>query len=218
MIKKILKSSLFQLTLSRLIAGYIWVVYRTTCWKYIGFENPTQYITESKSFLTCFWHGNLTMLPYAWTFEKPFHMLISAHKDGQLISKTVHHLGVQTVKGSTGKGGTQALRDILNLFKSEGYIGITPDGPRGPRHSISNGTITIAKLAKVDILPVTFSTKWGKTFKSWDHFFLPFPFSKGVIIWGDPIKISNEYSQDELKVTIKKALMHLQNTAQKMLK
>jgi len=178
-----------------LAAAYIGLVYRTSRWRKIGWHHPEAYWREKKPFILCFWHNRLLMSCFAWQ-GPPIHMLISAHGDGQLIAKTVAHYGVFTIKGSTSKGGTQALRAILKTLHDGGFVGITPDGPRGPRFSVSDGTYTIAKLSGVDILPLSYSTSRRKVLGSWDRFVLALPFSKGVLAWGEPITFTEWQAAD----------------------
>ena len=116
-------------------------------------------------------------------------MLISAHRDGQIIAKTVHHFGIETIEGSTTRGGLSALRSMLKTLRSGGYIGITPDGPRGPRMRVSGGIIDIARMSGAPILPCTFSARGAVALGSWDRFILARPFSRGVFVWGDPIRV-----------------------------
>ncbi len=201
----ILSYAVFRKTLAFLASLYIRFVHVTSSWTWIGREYPEDYIKNNKPFLTCFWHGRLVMLCYAWPSKiRPFHMLISHHHDGKLISETVGHFGIKTVAGSTNRGGTKALKQIVDFLKEGNVIGITPDGPRGPCHSVSEGTVAIAKLAKVDVLPVTFSTSRNKVFSSWDKFFLALPFSKGIIAWAPPIRgnLDKEILQEEIRLAL----------------
>ncbi len=179
-----------------LAAAYIGFVYRTSRWRKIDWHYPEAYWREKKPFIVCFWHNRLLMTCFAWQGPMPFHMLISAHGDGQLIAKTVGHYGIFTIPGSTSKGGTEALRAIMKTLKKGGVVGITPDGPRGPRFSVSEGTMTIAKLSGLDVLPVTFATSRRKILGSWDRFVLALPFSKGVLAWGAPIRFSDWQAPD----------------------
>ncbi len=212
MLKQFLKSDTGIFILSILASLYIRFVYWTSCWTKKNFHLPDQLLKEGKPFLTCFWHGRLLMLPYGWVGrttnpKHPFFMLISAHNDGRLISKTVHWFGIDTIKGSTNRGGMEAFREIVKKTRLGHVIGITPDGPRGPFESISPGTIKVADLGNMPILPITFSTSRAKIFKSWDRFFLPLPFSKGIIAWGDPIilkKGSLEENQNKVQNALRK--------------
>ena len=143
--KNLLKIDFFQSVAASVAALYIRLVFWTSCWTRINFEIPLDYLKKKKPFITCFWHARLLMLPYAWPGGKhTFYMLISAHKDGRLISKTVHHFDIETIAGSTQRGGTEALLQIVRLSKQGKTIGMTPDGPRGPRFQVSEGTVLAA--------------------------------------------------------------------------
>lgn len=139
------------------------------------------------------------MMPHCWDKTQPIHMLISSHPDGQLIAKTVAHFGIQTIAGSTTRGGTQALRNMLSALKAGEYIGVTPDGPRGPRMRASDGIVNIAKLAGVPVIPASFGIARRRVLGSWDRFILAWPFSRGVIVWGEPITIDRNLDDAQLE-------------------
>lgn len=216
--KKILKFNIVQSSVAFLASLYIRLVYVTTRWKHIHFEIPNSYLQKEKSFLTCFWHARLLMLPYAWkTKQYPFYMLISAHKDGRLISKIVRHFGIKTVAGSTKKGGLSALLHMVHLSRQQCTLGITPDGPRGPAFAVSEGTLMAAYLMKTDLIPVTYAVSKKKLLPTWDTFVLPFPFSKGVLLWGQPIPYPlSKKDFSKTAVCLKQALDDLCQEAEKM--
>lgn len=186
--KYLLKQTWVQDIVAFLVALYVRLIHVTCLWEKVGFNVPAQYMKENKPFITCFWHARLLLLPYAWPGKKDtFYMLISAHKDGRIISKTVAPFGIRTVEGSTKKKGTEALLKMVRLSRMGKTLGITPDGPKGPCGAVSEGTVMAAYLAKADLIPVTYAVKRHKRLSSWDRFFLPFPFSKGVLMWGTPV-------------------------------
>jgi len=215
LLKAFFQSNSGQSFLAGLAAFYIRLVYYTTRWQKVGFEIPIRYLDQNKPFITVFWHAKLFMLAYAWPSIKPFYMLISYHHDGKLISRTVGHFGIQTIFGSTNRGGIHALKNIFSQLKQGNVIGITPDGPRGPRHSIAKGLLHIAHKANVDIIPVSYATTHGKFFRSWDRFFLPFPFGKGLLAWGDPIKEPQTFKLSSLEKSLEKHLKELDDTLNK---
>ncbi|NPA66080.1 MAG: lysophospholipid acyltransferase family protein [Epsilonproteobacteria bacterium] len=125
------------------------------------------------------WHGDLLMLPYLYyQYRKKPHakVLISDHFDGLLISKTIRYFGLGTIAGSTNRNAVKALIQGIKALK-EGYdIGITPDGPKGPRHQVSDGVIVMAQKAKADVVMVAIKpTKYWQV-NSWDKFKVPKPF------------------------------------------
>lgn len=195
-LKHLLQSSSVIRIVAWLASHYMWLVYKTTRWKKLHWEIPERYWKEGKPFIGCFWHNRLMMTTFNWAGPGTFHMLISAHRDGQLIARTVKHFGIETIAGSSSRGGTEALRAILKILKEGNCIGITPDGPRGPRFQASEGIVQIAKLSGLDILPASYATSRRKVLKTWDRFLIPFPFGRGVLVWGNPIKIS-EYPGKE---------------------
>ncbi len=197
--KRILRSKAVQSVLCLLAANYIRFVYLTSRWRVVGGDIPKRFWDEDKMFLLCFWHGRLMMMPYCWDMSKPVHMMISMHRDGRLLSDTVAHLGIKTIVGSTSKGGAAALRTMVKTVKAGDYVGLTPDGPRGPRMRAQEGIITIARLAKVPIIPIGYASSRSKVFGSWDRFVAALPFGRGIFVWGEPIEVPHTTDKNELE-------------------
>ena len=215
-IKIISRNSVTRACASWLSASYIRVANATTSWTTEGAANPTAFWEENVPFIGCFWHGRMIMMSSNWHSASPLHMLISSHSDGKLIAKVVRLLGFKTLEGSTRRGGADALRTMLRILRDGGSIGITPDGPHGPRMRVSPGTIALAKLSGAPLLPTSFSTTKGKIFKSWDRFFLSGMFGKGVFLWGNPIyvpKDANDAEMEYLRLKLEKELNRLTRSA-----
>ncbi len=194
LVKRLTRNQRFRDALCWLGAQYIRLVWRTCRWEVIGGDIPERYWNAGLPFVCVFWHGRLMLMPYSWRADKPVHMLISQHRDGQLIARTVSHFGIRTIAGSTTRGGTAALRGILKKLKSGEWIGITPDGPRGPRQRVSGGVVDIARMAGVPIIPATFSVQRRVLLGSWDRFALALPFGKGLFVWGRPVEVPRDAS------------------------
>jgi lysophospholipid acyltransferase (LPLAT)-like uncharacterized protein len=139
------------------------------------------------------------MIPMAWQRLAPMHMLISAHPDGQIIADAVTYFGVNSVAGSTRRGGSFALRTMLKRLKEGDCVGITPDGPRGPAMTASIGIVNLARLAQVPILPITYATSRRRMLATWDGFHLPWPFGRGVYLWGTPIEVPERLDESGLE-------------------
>jgi len=189
MLKRILKSDAVRRLLCWLGAQYIRFVHATGRWQVTGGNAAEGLWRQGKPFILCFWHGRLLMMPHCWRRDRTIHMLISQHRDGQIIARTVGHFGIRTVTGSSSKGGAQALRAMVRALKAGDCVGITPDGPRGPRMRASDGAIALARLSGVPIIPATYGTASGRVLQSWDRFLFAWPFGRGVIVWGDPIHV-----------------------------
>ena len=178
---------------------YIRLVRVTGRWELVNGEAPQRYWEQNKPFLTAFWHSRILMMPYCWRRGLPVKMLISQHRDGALIARTVSHFGIDTVAGSTSRGGSAALRSIIKTLKSGQSVGITPDGPRGPRMRAAEGVVQIARMSGVPVIPVAYSTSRRRLLSSWDRFVVAWPFSRGVIVWGDPIEVPQGASAEEME-------------------
>jgi lysophospholipid acyltransferase (LPLAT)-like uncharacterized protein len=139
--------------------------------------------------VVCFWHGRLLMMPCAQRPPMTYHMLISGHRDGQLIARTIGRFGSGVVAGSSSRGGALAVKQCIDLLAAGVAVGITPDGPRGPRMRAAGGAVEIARRTGVPMLPVTYSVTRRRILGSWDRFLLPLPFSRGVFILGEPIEV-----------------------------
>jgi len=126
------------------------------------------------------WHGELFMSPQAYRYihkKHPASAIISSHFDGSLITGTLNFLKIRPLRGSSKKGATQVLKEAFNSIKSGEEVLITPDGPRGPRHSMSNGAIGIALKSKLPIFVMSFKAKSYWQVNSWDKFVIPKPFT-----------------------------------------
>lgn len=189
MLKKILKSDATQALLAALIAAYVHLVFRLTRWTHVNAEKVDQQGNARRPFIACFWHGRMIQIPTLWRWDMPIHLLASAHRDGRLILQMVQHFGIRPIVGSSSRGGTQAMLTMVQTIRSGGCIALAPDGPRGPRMRVAPGVITLAKLTAVPIFPVTFSAAYGRVLTTWDRFFLPFPFGRGVVVYGDPLVV-----------------------------
>jgi lysophospholipid acyltransferase (LPLAT)-like uncharacterized protein len=135
------------------------------------------------------WHQRFFPGITFFASRKPISIMISQSKDGELISRIVNVLGWYPVRGSSSKGGRQALREIQKLVQ-EGYkVGHIVDGPRGPLGIVKPGLLLIAQASGMPIVPVITSAEKKWVFNSWDRFMVPKPFSRVIIRFGDEIRI-----------------------------
>ncbi|MBF0094434.1 MAG: lysophospholipid acyltransferase family protein [Alphaproteobacteria bacterium] len=190
--KDLTRSEAVRAVLCWLIAVYVRLVYHTSRWEVVGGETPRGFWERGRPFIVTFWHGRLLMMPPSWETERPIHMLISQHRDGRIIARTMDYFGIGTVAGSSSKGGSAALRAMLRALKAGECVGITPDGPRGPRMRASAGVVNVARLSRAPVLTVTFATRRRKVLGSWDRFIVALPFTRGVFVWGRPIEVPHD--------------------------
>ena len=194
--KKTLRNDTVRRVLCWLGAQYIRLAHATGRWTVVGDQIPRRFWDAGKPFILCFWHGRLLMMPYCWDRRRPISVLISQHPDGQILARTVGHFGIDTVAGSTTRGGASALRALLKTLKAGAYVGITPDGPRGPRMRAGDGVITVARPSGAPIVPVAYGINRRRVLGTWDRFGLALPFGRGVLVWGDPIHVPRDADAD----------------------
>ncbi len=166
--------------------------------KVLFHEHFLQFTEKNQPVIAAFWHQRLIMMPFLRRQER-FSMLISQHRDGELIARTVQRFGVGSIRGSTTRGGLAAIRGMVRAMQEGNSIAITPDGPQGPKHTVQAGIMELARLTGAPILPVTYSASRRKVFQSWDRFNLPFPFSRVVYVWGEPLWVSRDTSREGLE-------------------
>ncbi len=138
-----------------------------------------------KPLIYALWHGRM-FIPFIFRKNCGITVLVSQHGNGELITSTIEVSGNKTVRGSTTRGGTRALAELIRHVKKGAKIAITPDGPKGPRWKLQSGIIYIAVKSGAPIILLAGSAKYAHYFKSWDTFQLPFPFSKAVFVIGEP--------------------------------
>jgi len=198
-VKRLLRSDAVRRAVCRLGALYIRFVRWTGRWQTVGGDVPRHRWDAGEPFILAFWHGRLLMMPHCWDPAKPIHMLISEHRDGRLIADTVAHFGIETVTGSSSKGGAGALRAMVKHLKAGHCVGVTPDGPRGPRMRATEGIIATARLSGAPIIPATYSAAAGRNLGSWDRFLVAWPFTRGVIVWGEPLSVDKDADADAME-------------------
>ncbi len=211
--KRLLKHPRTQSILSYLLAGYIRLVMVTNSKKFDIHPEAEIFMDGQKNAIFAFWHGRMMLLP-AINPPRKMHVLISEHRDGKLISRVIGRFGQDTVVGSSSRGGTEAVRNIVRLLKKGDNISITPDGPRGPNQQAEMGIVTIARLSQKPVLPVTFSASKHKRLKSWDRFMVAKPFGRIVFCIGAPVIV--EQADEAARIAIEKSMNHLVEYADKL--
>jgi len=144
---------------------------------------------NDRQHIYAFWHEGL-LAPLAT--RPKIRVLISQHTDGELIAQICERLGIGVIRGSTARGGCQALLEMIRAAGGETHLGITPDGPRGPRRELKPGVVMIASQTGLAIVPVGIGFVRAWRFGSWDRFALPVPFSMMVGVVGKPTFVPSD--------------------------
>jgi len=171
---------------------------RTMRFEEIHPEIPRSFWERGIPAIGAFWHGRLLMMPLIYKGKK-LSFLVSPHRDGQVVGKALIRFGFHAILGSTTRKGFSAFKQLVKAHQNASDLALVPDGPRGPRYRVQIGVIELAKLTGKPIIPCSFSASRRKIFKTWDRFLLPYPFSKGVFIWGEPIVVDSKGDRSHLE-------------------
>jgi len=164
-----------------------------------GLENLERARQVKGNVIFAFWHGCLLPLSYLHRNEG-INVLVSTHQDGEYITRVIHGLGFETSRGSSTRGGTAALRDLIATASRGVDLAITPDGPRGPRERCQPGIVFLARKLGLPVVPVGICFRPRVRLTSWDRFMIPLPFAGGVEVYGEPVIYDNtKRSADSLK-------------------
>jgi lysophospholipid acyltransferase (LPLAT)-like uncharacterized protein len=120
-------------------------------------------VREGKPIIIAFWHGRQLMMPLAYRGSSAS-ILISQHRDGEIIARIMKYFGFASIRGSSTRGGGQAVRQLLKVAHQGQDLVITPDGPRGPACRVQTGVMYLAKLTGFPIVPLTFACSKKKSF------------------------------------------------------
>jgi len=155
-----------------------------------GAENERRLVEEGKGAILAFWHGRLFYMPHYYR-KSPgrFKILVSPSVDGEIIARTLSMFGFGLVRGSSYKSATKALLALARSVDDGFWPTLIADGSRGPIYNLQPGSLMLSKLSGRPALPVTvsFSDYW--TLKTWDRLMIPKPFSKVVVIFGQPVSV-----------------------------
>ena len=223
MIKYFSSFRLIQTLISLIGSIYVLTVYKTSKVNLKNRKKIENLLERNESFIYSFWHDQLLMCPLTWQSNSNIKVLISKHRDGDIIAQLISNLGFEAIRGSThktnkikNKGGLLSARKMIKSLKNGISIGISPDGPKGPRHKVSEGILSISRLSKSVILPVGIGFKKKWVLNTWDKFIIPKPFNEITVIWGDPIPaITNEKNNHQFKTKLESKMNNLTAQANK---
>ena len=184
----------------------IYLIGKTTKFTVIGEEN---YKNIKGPVLFTFWHNRIFLSVYYYRYvlkKRNICVLASPSRDGEMLSKTLSKLGFSQARGSTRHYSKSALTTMMGSF-DKGFDGaIVPDGPQGPKYEVKEGVIRIARKTGLPLIPVVYNTSRKKVLSTWDSFLFPFPFSRAVLIYGEPLIVSSVVSDEEAKILLEERL------------
>lgn len=162
-----------------------------------GMEHNDAIFTDGKTPVYAFWHDRIFLNTYFWR-NRGVVVLTSKSFDGEYIARFIQRFGYGAIRGSSSRGGAKALIEMIKAMRSGLPIAFTIDGPRGPRYEAKLGPIILAKKTGNPILPVIIEPKSYWQANSWDKMHVPKPFTKAMLIIGEPIYVAADASKEQI--------------------
>lgn len=171
---------------------------RTWKQEFVGQEHMDA-LVDGGPFLIALWHGRM-MLGLPAHADRNWQVLVSPSDDGSVIVPLLDRFGYGVVRGSASRGGARATREMLAAIQEEGQVVIvTPDGPRGPRHSTNPGLAWLARETGVPILPISLVCDRSWHLNSWDRFTIPRPGARILTTYSEPVVVPEGTPDDGLE-------------------
>ena len=145
-----------------------------------------------------FWHNRIFLMTDFWKNQGGA-IMVSQSFDGEYISRIAQRFGYGVIRGSSSRGGAEALRKMVGLLKEGCTMAFTIDGPKGPRYKVKPGAITLSKQTSTPVCPILIEAKRFWTARSWDKLQIPAPFTRAKVFIGEPIFVSRDASSKDLK-------------------
>ena len=165
--------------------------------------------------LFALWHGRM-FLPIDAHRHQSIVTMASKSLDGDIVARWLEKNGYLVTRGSTSRGGSEALRRMVRQVRLGHNVALTVDGPRGPVHVVQAGVVRLARITGAWILPITFSSSWPLFLRSWDRYLLPKPFSKNVVAYGEPFAVSEQMPDEAALEKIRASLDEVTAAADKV--
>lgn len=174
-------------------------LFRTVRMEYVPRAPDTNaYLPTREKFLYCIWHESL-LGPVFGGKHLCMAGLVSQHQDGSYLSDAMEMVGVLPIRGSSKRGGAQAIRQMMEAAKDH-HITITPDGPRGPRRKLKDGIVYLASKTGRAIIPTAFACEKMWVIRgNWTDLAVPKPFTRAWFLGGEPYRVPPDLSREELE-------------------
>jgi lysophospholipid acyltransferase (LPLAT)-like uncharacterized protein len=208
------KRTLFNNRLLATLAGVLLNAYgelfrRTSLIRFQVHPGVEQLVREQgAAVIFALWHRHAFFVPLLRGVQRqPITVLLSAHRDAQIVAVAVRLRGLKVVAGSSTRGGLKAYLHLRRVLDQRESVCITPDGPKGPAEQVKAGVIHLAQLSGCAIVPVAVACSRVHRLRSWDRSVLPLPFSRVVIALGEPLRLEGplEEGQERLAAGLRQA-------------
>jgi hypothetical protein len=186
-------------------------------------EAPVQdFAAGQERFILAFYHRRLVMMPKAYPFHRStpsgerrgVAILSSDSKDGERSAATWRWFGIHAVRGTAGHSGAQALVKMIRVVKEGWDLGITVDGPRGPRQQVKAGVLAVARKTGAWVVPVCVAYERAWKLRTWDEMLVPKPFSTVVVRYGEPFRVAADSDEETFRLRLENGLNQMEAWAE----
>ncbi len=176
------------------------MVGKTLRWEAVDWDRLEQVYASGKRLILAFWHGRIFMATYYFR-NRGIVVLTSQNRDGEYIARVIQRFGYGVARGSSTRGSHRAAVEALRALSDGKDVGITMDGPRGPRYVAKRGAAYLARKSGNPVLPFSVSVEKKWAMKSWDHFQIPKPFSRAIVLIGEPIFVDAGAPEQNVRIS-----------------
>lgn len=224
-IKRKLNQAVSSQPVAFMLVILIRLIYASMRIKVVGSQILPGFAKNGEGYVGVFWHARIIMIPFLYPGDS-LHILVSRHRDGEIIANILKQFGFYLVRGSSAKrtssnkaksnGGGDALREMLRLLRTDHDLGIAADGPRGPAEVLKPGAAQLGRLSGKAVIPISFSASRSIRSTSWDRFMFPLPFSRGVFVVGEPVRYVKGEDMEIYRLRIENSLRDVTAKADEM--
>lgn len=186
----------------------------------VNCEQVLERAKEGKGAVLVTWHGR-SLIPANVFRGRGFWAIISLSRDGEIQNHIFRRFGFRIIRGSTGRGGVRAALEAARRVAEGGILAFTPDGPRGPHRQVQPGALFIAQKAQCPIIPAGVAAYPRTLLPTWDRYMIPFPFARGAFIFGEPIEVPPDLTEQQfelLRQRVEQAINALEEQAEQMVR
>lgn len=168
------------------------------------------------------WHERILMVPWLAARlrrtrgARAVHVLASRSRDGELAARWVARFGLSVVRGSSSRGGAQALRALAAAVRAGDDVAVVPDGPRGPRRRLQAGLVVLAAATGAPVVPFAIAARPARRLASWDRFMIPLPFARAAVVVGKPAAVARGADRETARADLERALTDVTAAADRL--
>ena len=190
-----------------------------------GYDAVSELVERDQRFVLAFWHRRLVMMPLAYPFRRRptpegerrgVAILSSDSRDGERSAATWRWFGIHAVRGTAGHSGAQALVKMIQAVRAGWDLGITVDGPRGPRQEVKPGVLAVSRKTGAWVVPVCVAYRRAWKLHTWDGMLIPWPFTRVIVRYGKPFQVPPQSREEDFRSDLERILNGLEAWAEEL--